>query len=137
VLHIDGDGDITATVASGLDDPRDLAVGPDGTLWVSQRGGVVGLREGSPVARIDAVREPHGVATDGTTVLIADPAGRRIVAATTDGGSVADVVTGAAVGSPVSGAAAPHAFTALEHDGAGFVAGFDGDGSIRHLRRAG
>jgi hypothetical protein len=134
VLHLDGEGGVTGTVAAGLDDPRDLAIGPDGTLWVSQRGGVVGLRDGTVTGRIDAVADPHGVATDGTIVLVADPSGRRLVAVPLAGGTAVDVVSGAPVGSPVDGASPPHAFTALDHDGTGFVAGMDGDGSIRRIR---
>jgi sugar lactone lactonase YvrE len=134
VIRLDGHGAVTATVARGLEDPRDLAVAPDGTVWVSQRGGVVGLRDGEVVARVEAVEDPHGVAVDATTVMVADPAHRRVVAVPLSGGAPVTVLGDAPLGSPVPGATPPHAFSALDHDGAAFVVGCDGDGSIRRLR---
>ncbi len=133
VLRIDGAGAVTGEVATGLRRPRALAVGAEGTLWVAQDGGVVGLRDGAPVREFDAVAQPHGVAEAGSTLFIADPTARRVVAVDLSSGDTADVVRDAPLGPPVESARVPVSTTPLLADGDGVLVGCDGDGSVRRL----
>ncbi len=133
MLRIDGVGEVLGEVASGLRAPRALAAGEDGVLWVSQEGGVVGLRDGRPVAELREVSAPHGIAVRGDTVLVADPSGRRLVAFEVSRGIHRDVVTDAPLGPPVDEARVPLATTPLLADGEGFLVGCDGEGSLRRL----
>jgi hypothetical protein len=135
VLHIDGEGGVVGEVAVGLTDPRAVAVGADGTIWVSRPGGATGFRAGLPVAELGGVRDPHGIALGADVAVLAEPARRAVVAIDLASGRARDVVTDAPLGPPVPGAAVPHAFSALAADGDGFLVGCDGDGSIRRLAR--
>jgi len=133
VIRIDGDGGVTGEIASGLNRPRALAVGDDGILWVSQVGGVVGLREGEAVARLDHVSDPSGVAAGRGVVVVADPTARRVVAFDVAAGTMTTVLSDAPLGAPVKGASVPYAMSPIIRDDDGFLVGCDGDGSVRRL----
>ncbi|MEM9565725.1 MAG: SMP-30/gluconolactonase/LRE family protein [Actinomycetota bacterium] len=120
-------------VVDGLTEPRGIAVGPDGALWVAHRGGVTSFVDGRAVATIDAVSDPCDVAVTASTVAITDPAGRRVVTVDRSSGVVADAVTALPIGPPIAGARLPHAFSPIVADGEDFLVGCDGDGSIRRL----
>jgi streptogramin lyase len=136
VVHIDGDGGTVGEVATGLTDPRAVAVAPDGTVWVSRPGGATGFRDGQAVAEVGGVAEPQGLAVGADHAVLADPSRRAVVAVELASGRAADVVTDAPLGPPVAGATVPHAFSPLSIDGDGFLVGCDGDGSVRRLTRA-
>lgn len=134
VIHIDGEHDGTSTVVvEGLSDPRGVAAGPDGSVWVAHRGGVTGFVDGRPTATIDVVADPCDVAVTATSVAITDPAGRRVVVVDRTGGGSVEAVTGLPIGPPVAGARLPHSFSPVVADGDVFLVGCDGDGSIRRL----
>jgi glucose/arabinose dehydrogenase len=78
-----------ATAAAGLSSPEDLALAPDGRLFVSDddTGGVWEIAPGRQARRIaPSVTSSEGVvlARDGT-MLVGDPTRRRVLALTTDG----------------------------------------------------
>ena len=133
VIRIDGEGGTDGEVARGLTDPRAVAVGRDGTVWVTHPGGATGFRDGVAVARLDGIAEPHGIAVGAAHAVIADPGRRAVVAVEVASGRATDVVTSAPLGPPVAGAAMPHAFSPVAADGDSFLVGCDGDGSIRRL----
>ncbi len=134
VVHIDGEGG-SAPVAEGLDRPQAVAEGADGTLWVSRRGGISGIRNGMVVVELGGLDQPQGVAVLDGMVLAAEPGRRQVVALPIGGGQPTVVATDLPFGSPVAGARVPHAFAPLLADGTGVLVGCDGDGSIRRLTR--
>ena len=134
VLHIDGVGDGSATVViDGLNDPRGIAAGSDGALWVTHRGGVTSFVDGRPTATVDAVADPCDVAVTASTVAITDPGRRRVVTVDRSSGATATAVTDLPIGPPVAGARLPHSFSPIVADGEDLLVGCDGDGSIRRL----
>jgi sugar lactone lactonase YvrE len=137
VVHIDGEGGVTAEVARGLTDPRAVGVGPDGTVWVTHPGGATGFRDGAAVTHLGGVAHPHGIAVGADHAVIAEPARRALVAIELASGRAADVVTDAPLGPPVAGASMPYSFSPLAAEGDSVLVGCDGDGSIRRLRHVG
>lgn len=135
ILRIDGAGAVTGEAASGLKGPRAMALGENGTLWVSQEGGVLGLRDGVRVASLDGVAAPHGVAASGQMVVVADPEKRRVVAYDIAAGTRAEILSDAPLGPPVGGAKIPVATTPVLAVGEDFLIGCDGDGTVRRLSR--
>ena len=93
VIRIDGEGGTDGEVARGLTDPRAVAVGRDGTVWVTHPGGATGFRDGAAVARLDGIAEPHGIAVGAAHAVIADPGRRAVVAVEVASGRATDVVT--------------------------------------------
>ena len=138
VVHIDGVRDGTPTVViDGLDDPRGMAAGADGSLWVAHRGGITSFVDGRPITTVDAVTDPCDVAVTETTVAITDPANRRLVTIERAGDGAATTavaaVTDLPIGPPVDGASLPHSFSPVVADGDSFLIGCDGDGAVRRL----
>ncbi len=75
------EGFVAGIFASGLTHPREMSVGPDGTIYVSQtrEGNVVALRDsdgdGKADMRVtfaDGFREPTGLAVQGDALYVAD-----------------------------------------------------------------
>ena len=75
------EGFVASIFASGLTHPREMSVGPDGTIYVSQtrEGNVVALRDsdgdGKADMRVifaDGFREPTGLAVEGGALYVAD-----------------------------------------------------------------
>jgi sugar lactone lactonase YvrE len=135
VLHLDGEGGVTE-VAAGLDRPVAVAEGPDGTLWVSRRDGVTGVRDGAVVAEIGGFVRPQGIAFLDGAIWVADAGRRALTRVDPAGGDRRDVLTAAPFGPPVPDARMPHAFAPLAADGDGLLVGCDGDGSIRRITLA-
>ncbi|MEZ5236695.1 MAG: hypothetical protein R2749_28970 [Acidimicrobiales bacterium] len=144
VSLIDGEGGVTPLL-DGLDRPEAVAEAPDGTLWITRRGGVLAWRDGAVVADIDGFDTPQGIAVlDGTgagrspgagTVVVAEVGTRSVVALRPDG-SRQVLATDLPLGAPVPGARLPHGFSPLLADGDGVLVGCDGDGSVRRLSPA-
>jgi DNA-binding beta-propeller fold protein YncE len=136
VVRVDGSG-VTGEVAGGLQRPHGVAVAPDGTVWVTCADALVALRDGAVFQRIPALAGAQGVAVmaDGG-VIAAHPATNRFVAVDAASGVVRTLVDAAPISSPVANAELPHASTSIVADGAGFLVGCSGDGTIRRLTPA-
>lgn len=136
VRRLDPGGSVIEEL-DGFDRPQAAAVAPDGRLWVTTAAGLVGVDGGERIASVEALAGAEGVAVLGGEVLVADPAGRRVVAFEPGSGRLDVVVVDAPLGPPVAGVVLPHAFAALAPDGRGGVLlGANGDGSVRRLSRA-
>lgn len=133
IIHIDGVEAVIGEAVTGLDDPRAVAVAPDGTIWVTRPGGATGFRDGRPVSSIEGITDPHGIGVSSTTALIAEPTRRRWVAIDLATGQLSDAVGKAPIGPPVAGSTMPHAFSPVLAVDGGFIVGCDGDGSLRRL----
>jgi sugar lactone lactonase YvrE len=134
VIRIDGATDGSAsTVIGGLVQPRGVAAGPDGSIWVAQQSGVTGFLDGRAISTIDVVDNPCGVAVTANAVAITDPAGQRVVVVDRSTGVATVAAAELALGPPVTGARLPHSFSPVIAVGDAFVVGCDGDGSIRRL----
>ena len=75
------EGFVASVFASGLSHPREMSVGPDGTIYVSQtrEGNVLALRDSNGdgkadmrVTFADGFREPTGLAVQGDALYVAD-----------------------------------------------------------------
>ncbi len=132
LLMLDGEGK-TDVALDGLDRPVAVAIGPDGTFWVSRAGGITGVRNAEQVASIDGLADPHGIALTGGTVVVAEPSRRTLVGIDLAMQERRDLVTNLPLGPAVTGARTPHSFSPLLSDGDGVLVGCDGDGSVRRL----
>jgi len=132
ISRLDGEGGVTELVG-GLNRPEAVAEDTDGTLWITQEGGLVGVRDGAVVATVDGFVHPQGVACQGGAVWVADAGRRAVVRVEPQAGRRSDVATDVPLGPPVPGARMPHAFAPLAADGDGVLVGCDGDGSIRRI----
>lgn len=135
VLRLDGEGGVEPVLV-GLDAPLAVAESADGTLWVSRRNGVTGVRQGAVVAEIDRLDQPQGVAVHNGMVWVAEVGRRAVVRIDPLGGGRLDAATDLPIGAPVAGVAMAHSFAPLAADGDGVLLGCDGDGSVRRFARA-
>ncbi|MFN0091867.1 MAG: SMP-30/gluconolactonase/LRE family protein [Acidimicrobiales bacterium] len=135
VLRVDASG-VIGEAATGLNRPHSAALGADGVLWVTEPDAVVGLRGGEVVSRVGGFDGLQGIAVgaDGT-VVVAEPAGRRLVAIDPASGAADTIVSDAPIGPPVTGARLPMSSVPVTASGRGFVVGANGEGSLRRLSR--
>jgi glucose/arabinose dehydrogenase len=135
VVRVDASG-VTGVVADGLHRPVAAARDDDGVTWIACADALVGTHDGAPVRRIDALGGALGVACGPGEVVVAHAPTGRVVRFDVASGSVEALVTGAPITSPVEGATLPHASAPIVRDGAGYLVGCVGDGTVRRLAAA-
>jgi sugar lactone lactonase YvrE len=136
VVRVDGSG-VTGDVVVGLQRPAAAAVDRSGDAWVACADALVKVQAGQVVRRIDALAGALGVAVADDAVVVTHPPSRRVVLVDLPSGTSQTLVDDAAITSPVEGARLPHAAAPVVADGAGFLVGCVGDGTVRRLARLG
>ncbi len=135
VLRLGADG-VIDELLHGLDRPEAVALGPDGTVWVTTREALLGWAHGEVRHRIDALAGGSGVVAFDGRVIVTLPVSGRLAALDVVTGHVEVVVDGAPLAPAVSTARVPLTAAPLALDGDSVVVGAVGDGSIRRLRLA-
>ena len=74
-------GGQASELASGLNQPRGVAIGDDGTVYVAESGAgrVVKVSGGKAVTLVDALGDPQGIAVHGSKLYIVDIGRRQVV----------------------------------------------------------
>jgi sugar lactone lactonase YvrE len=136
-------------VASGLQDPVGVAIGPDGVALVAESGsGRVARLSGSSVETvIDGLQRPQGIVVAEGQLYIVDAGAKEVIALDLNSKERRTIASGLPVGPPAgvepkplkgmppfSGPQGPFAGITAGRDGALYVSA-DGDGSVLALRR--
>jgi sugar lactone lactonase YvrE len=133
-------------LASGLRDPSGVAVGSDGTCFVTESGKVSKISGSRVETVVDGLQDPQGITLHGGRLYVVD-AGAKTVLAVDPGKKtqqviVSDIPVGAPPGvtpkpllgiQPFSGPQGPFAGIAAGPDGTLYVSA-DGEGSVLALR---
>ena len=136
------------TLASGLRQPKGVALGADGSCYVSESGGgrVVKISGGKTQTLIDGLRQPEGLLLRGPSLLVLDAGAQELIEIDLGKGSRRSLASGLPVGAPagvvpktlkavgvLSGPMGPFAGLAAGPDGTIYLSG-DAEGSVLALR---
>ena len=136
-------------LASGLQDPVGVAIGPDGAPLVAESGAgrIVRLSGSSVETVIDGLQRPQGIVVAGGLLYIVDAGAKEVIAFDLDSTARRTIASGLPVGPapgvqpkplkgmpPFSGPQGPFAGITAGRGGTLFVSA-DGDGSVLALRR--
>ncbi|GAA5060239.1 SMP-30/gluconolactonase/LRE family protein [Nocardia callitridis] len=135
-------------LAAGLDAPRGVALGRDGTAFVAESGAgrVVSIGDAGVTTVVDGLRTPHGILVRGTQLLIVDVGLTALLSVDLETGTRRTVATDLPVGAPpgvnpkplrgtppFSGPMGPFAGIAAGPDGTVYLSA-DAEGSVLALR---
>ncbi len=134
-------------LASGLDTPVGVAIGPDGMPLVSERGRIVSVSGARTETVLDGLGRPQGLLVVGNLLYIVDADAKALIEFDLDRKTATTVASSLPVGAPpgvtpkplrgmppFSGPQGPFAGIAAGPDGTLYVSA-DADGSILALRR--
>jgi glucose/arabinose dehydrogenase len=143
------EGSEPTTLASGLAEPRGVAITDEGTCLVAESGAgrVVQLAAGRAETLLEGLEAPHGLAVRGDRLYVVDAGAKSVIEFDRRTGErttiAADLPIGPPPGvvpkpllglKPFAGPLRPFAGLAAAPDGTLYLAA-DGDGSILALRR--
>jgi sugar lactone lactonase YvrE len=100
VLSVTREG--SEVLASGLDRPKGVTIGPDGKLIVSESGGnrVVRLSGATADVLIDGLPDPQGVAVHGSRLYVVSAGAQALIEHDLDDGSNRTIATSLPIGAP-------------------------------------
>lgn len=141
------DGSVSV-LASGLDTPVGVVIGPDGAPLVSVAGAVVRVTGGTAQPLVDGLHTPHGILVRDGALYIVDSGNKELISYDLNTSTRTTIATGLPVGPPpgvtpkplkgmppFSGPQGPFAGITAGPDGTLYISG-DGDGSVLALRRS-
>lgn len=98
VLSVEGGN--TSELASGLSQPMGVAIGGDGTVYVTEAGRVVKLSGGKAQTVLDGLKRPEGIAVAGGKLYIVDTGSKEVVEHDLATGSRRTLASNLPVGTP-------------------------------------
>ena len=89
-------------LATGLDAPKGVAFGPDGTCYIAESGAgrIVKLARGGTETVLDGLGRPEGIVVDTDTLWIVDAQARKVIAYGLASGQQKTIASGLPVGIP-------------------------------------
>jgi sugar lactone lactonase YvrE len=92
----------TEELAKGLNEPRDVAISPDGDCYVSESGAgrVVRIAGGSAEVVVDGLAEPHGLAVSSGKLYVLDAGAKLLIALSLENGEQRTLASALPLGPP-------------------------------------